>query len=149
MSGTAGINIFYANEITLFIRENKLTLRGILLTHGHYDHYSSDEVLVNNFETKIYCPLKEKNVILNHNFSKEIVGEIKIINENNYVFFEGKELIVYESNFIKRIIKKIKTSRHHFLYDAERDCVIEEMPNEERELWSGWVFLVNHLEYVI
>ena len=53
----------YANEITLFIRENKLTLRGILLTHGHYDHYSSDEVLVNNFETKIYCPLKEKNVI--------------------------------------------------------------------------------------
>ena len=84
----------YANEITLFIRENKLTLRGILLTHGHYDHYSSDEVLVNNFETKIYCPLKEKNVILNHNFSKEIVGELKIINENNYVFFEGKELIV-------------------------------------------------------
>ena len=43
--------------------------------------------------------LKEKNVILNHNFSKEIVGEIKIINENNYVFFEGKELIVGTSCF--------------------------------------------------
>ena len=54
-----------------------------------------------------------------------------------------------KSFLIRRIIKKIQTSRHHFLYDAERDCVIEEMPNEERELWSGWVFLVNHLEYVI
>ena len=50
---------------------------------------------------------------------------------------------------IKRIIKKIKTKRHHFLYDAERDCVIEEMPFGGTELWSGWVFLVNHLEYVI
>ena len=50
---------------------------------------------------------------------------------------------------IKRIIKKIKTKRHHFIYDAEQDCVIEEMPFGETELWSGWVFLVNHLEYVI
>ena len=49
---------------------------------------------------------------------------------------------------IRRIIKKIKTSRHRFLYDAERDFVIEERPNEERDLWTGWVFLVNHLEYV-
>lgn len=50
---------------------------------------------------------------------------------------------------IKRIIGRIKTSRHHFVYDAEHDFVIEERPNEERELWTGWVFLVNHLEYVI
>ncbi len=54
-----------------------------------------------------------------------------------------------KSFLIRRIIGKIKTSRHHFLYDAERDFVIEERPNEERELWTGWVFLVNHLEYVI
>jgi len=50
---------------------------------------------------------------------------------------------------IRRIIKKIKTSRHHFLYDPERDFVIEERPNEERNLWSGWIFLINHLEYVL
>ena len=54
-----------------------------------------------------------------------------------------------KSFLIRRIIGKIKTSRHHFLYDAEKDCVIEERPNEEMELWSAWVFLVNHLEYVI
>ena len=57
--------------------------------------------------------------------------------------------MLLKSYLIKRIIGKIKTSRHHFLYDAERDCVIEERPNEETELWDGWVFLVNHLEYVI
>ena len=54
-----------------------------------------------------------------------------------------------KSFLIRRIIGNIKTNRHHFLYDEEKDCVIEEWPNEEAELWSAWVFLVNHLEYVI
>jgi hypothetical protein len=54
-----------------------------------------------------------------------------------------------KSFLIRRIIKRIKTKRHHFLYDSERDYVIEERPYGEKELWTGWVFLVNHLEYVI
>ena len=50
---------------------------------------------------------------------------------------------------IERIIKRIKTKRHHFLYDPERDCVIEEVPFGETEVWTAWVFLVNHLRYVV
>jgi hypothetical protein len=67
----------------------------------------------------------------------------------SYLGKTGRLQIMIKAFLIRRIIKKIKTSRHHFLYDPERDCVIEEMPYGESELWSGWVFLVNHLEYVI
>jgi hypothetical protein len=57
--------------------------------------------------------------------------------------------MLLKSFLIKRIIERIKTKRHHFLYDEERDYVIEEVPFGETEIWPGWVFLVNHLEYVI
>jgi len=54
-----------------------------------------------------------------------------------------------KSFLIKRIIKKIENDRHKFFYDPLRDLIIEERPYGERDLWTGWVFLINHLGYVI
>ena len=40
-----------------YLIKNNLNLKAILLTHGHYDHFSGVERLINEFKVDIYCTL--------------------------------------------------------------------------------------------
>ena len=52
-----------AREVASYIRENGLTLLGVLLTHHHNDHIGGVKELVAEFPAPVYAPLKNKNQI--------------------------------------------------------------------------------------
>lgn len=46
-----------------FLLENKLLLKGILLTHHHNDHIGGAQTLKNDFKAPVWAPLKNKSQI--------------------------------------------------------------------------------------
>ena len=46
-----------------YIQKNNLHLKGVLLTHGHYDHIRGVELLVNTFNVPIYLGFNEVELI--------------------------------------------------------------------------------------
>ncbi len=49
--------------IISFIQKNNLTLKGVLLTHGHYDHIRGIELLINAFPCPVFIGFDEIDVI--------------------------------------------------------------------------------------
>ena len=46
-----------------YIQKNNLTLKGVLLTHGHYDHIRGVELLINSFNMPVYIGFDEVDLI--------------------------------------------------------------------------------------
>ena len=42
-----------------YINKNNLNIKGILLTHGHYDHFRGAKILINNFNCSLYIGFEE------------------------------------------------------------------------------------------
>ncbi len=59
----------YEQELLDVIAENNINIKGILLTHGHYDHMFGAEELKNKFNCKIYSGEKETLVTNDPNVS--------------------------------------------------------------------------------
>lgn len=51
-----------AGKIAEKIRERKLHLRGILLTHGHFDHILAADDVRREFGVKLFCSVEEKEL---------------------------------------------------------------------------------------
>lgn len=51
------------NGIINYILKNNLTLKGILLTHGHYDHLRGVDLLANQFNVPIYIGFDEVDLV--------------------------------------------------------------------------------------
>lgn len=45
------------------LRENNLTLKAVLLTHGHFDHVSAVQYLKNTFNVKVYAHEEEEEIL--------------------------------------------------------------------------------------
>lgn len=58
-----------AKTIADFLQNEELTLAGILLTHGHFDHILAAKELANNYKTKIYAGEDEKNLLEDSNMN--------------------------------------------------------------------------------
>lgn len=82
---------FSANEIDEYITKNKLKLLGVLLTHGHYDHFATVNFLLEKYNTCLYIYEKEKDVILQHNLN-DLFNVENFILPSNIKFFTGKTL---------------------------------------------------------
>ncbi len=52
-----------STSIMRYIDEEKLSLKGILLTHHHHDHIGGAQDLQNDLGAPVYAPLKNKNQI--------------------------------------------------------------------------------------
>jgi glyoxylase-like metal-dependent hydrolase (beta-lactamase superfamily II) len=63
---------FNDQEITDFVSKQHLTLRGILLTHGHYDHVGNTFNLAIKHNVRVYIHELEKNIIEHDNFAVEL-----------------------------------------------------------------------------
>lgn len=51
------------------IEKEQLTLKGVLLTHGHYDHISGINDLLEHFDATIYVHRKERDFLFDHNLN--------------------------------------------------------------------------------
>ena len=49
--------------IVSYIRKNHLSLKGVLLTHGHYDHIRGVDLLVNEFNVPVYIGFEEVGLV--------------------------------------------------------------------------------------
>ena len=52
-----------AEDIAQWIRQDGVTLKAILLTHGHFDHAGGAEKLAKHFDIKIYAEEHEKETL--------------------------------------------------------------------------------------
>lgn len=46
-----------------YLQKNNLTLKGVLLTHGHYDHIRGVELLINEYKCPVFIGFDEVNLI--------------------------------------------------------------------------------------
>ena len=60
---------WYSKELDKYIRDNGLSLKGIILTHGHYDHIAECEYLLNKYKTFAYVNSLEKEVFESYNMA--------------------------------------------------------------------------------
>ena len=66
----------YAQEIKDYVNKYELTIDGILLTHGHYDHIETINDLIKEFKAKVYCHQYDEVVVNKHNCI-ELITNIK------------------------------------------------------------------------
>ena len=52
-----------ADYIEDWIQQNKYTLKGILLTHGHFDHIGAVSELRKKYQVPVYCHESEKAIL--------------------------------------------------------------------------------------
>jgi len=76
----AGCNAADEKAITATINENNITIKAILLTHGHYDHITGAEKMRQVTGAKIYCHISEKQMLEDPelNLSCRTANKIKI-----------------------------------------------------------------------
>lgn len=72
-----------APEVTRYLRENNLSLLGILLTHHHNDHIGGVKDLVASFPAPVYAPLKNKTQIP---FAQHYVQEKDLVSLGDFSF---------------------------------------------------------------
>ncbi len=82
---------FAADEIDEYITKNNLKLLGVLLTHGHYDHFATANFLLEKYNTSLYVYEKERDVILQHNLN-DLFNVENFVLPSNIKFFSGKTL---------------------------------------------------------
>jgi hydroxyacylglutathione hydrolase len=51
---------YESQDVIDFINSNQLTVEGIYLTHGHYDHIGGANALKNIYHTTVYAPEKDE-----------------------------------------------------------------------------------------
>lgn len=96
-------------DVVAFINDNHLTLKGILLTHGHSDHIQGLEPLFKAFDVPLYistedeCMLKDPHLNCSDRFSRHDL----IIDRAVKTFTDGDVL-----NLLKSPIEVIATPFH-------------------------------------
>ena len=97
------------NDVVNFIKENHLKLKGILLTHGHFDHIQGLESLLKAFDVPLYvhkddeCMLTHPELNASNRFSRSNI----VINKKPVTFTDGDVL-----NLLKSPIEVIHTPFH-------------------------------------
>jgi glyoxylase-like metal-dependent hydrolase (beta-lactamase superfamily II) len=80
------------------IKEHKLDLKGIVLTHAHYDHIGNTFRLAKEFNIKVYLYRDEKPIIEHHHFAKELNMETNI-DYDLIQYYSGDSLAIDLFNF--------------------------------------------------
>jgi glyoxylase-like metal-dependent hydrolase (beta-lactamase superfamily II) len=83
------------NEIKIndHIAKHSLTLVGIILTHGHYDHIGNGFDLAKQHHVKIYAHREEKSIVETNHLASEL-GKKPNIDTSLIEYFSGKSLTI-------------------------------------------------------
>ena len=97
------------NDVIDFIKENHLFLKGVLLTHGHFDHIQGLPTLLKEFDVPVYihkddeCLLTSSHLNGSDRFSRQDI----ILNIKTVTFTDGEVI-----NLLKSLIEVIATPFH-------------------------------------
>lgn len=52
-----------ATEVEMFLKSRELTLGGIVITHGHYDHFAGAAQLVREYNVPVWAPIEDAEML--------------------------------------------------------------------------------------
>ena len=81
------------SEVISYIKENKLNLLAILVTHGHFDHILSINELLDNFDVPIYIGREDKEKLYDPSISLA-----RIFNGTEYVINKDAKIVELNDN---------------------------------------------------
>lgn len=94
------VDIGDIEPVFLFLDEKQLSVAGVFLTHGHYDHFYGLQSLIERFPNcKVYATAYTKRVIASEelNLSCKLEKPIKYEGNNVVEVHEGDEFVLFES----------------------------------------------------
>ena len=93
------IDIGDIEPVFQFLEERKLTVAGVFLTHGHFDHFYGLQSLVEHHpDCKIYTTAYTKQAIasVELNLSTKCEKPIRYEGDNVFVVQEGDEIVLFK-----------------------------------------------------
>lgn len=87
------------NKINNYLKENNLSLKAILLTHGHFDHFGSAEALATEYNVNVYISIKDKELLVDPSKNGSDKYSRRLITLDKNVEFITKEGLLEISNF--------------------------------------------------
>jgi glyoxylase-like metal-dependent hydrolase (beta-lactamase superfamily II) len=111
------------DSIYRYINKNKLFLKGVLLTHGHFDHMRGVDVLIDNFKCNLYVGFMEEDK-LNDTYlnCSDFCNESLTVKSKAKVVCDGEILHVLE-NEILCISTPFHTNGSMSYYLPKEKCV--------------------------
>ena len=94
--------------IVNYIKKNQLTLKGVLLTHGHFDHIRGVDRLINEFNCPLFVGFYDVEMIKKPNLNcSGMLGEDYSVKATPQTVSDGEIL-----NLLKEDIKVFETPGH-------------------------------------
>ena len=94
--------------IVKYIKKNELTLKGVLLTHGHFDHFRGVDRLIDEFHCPLYIGFYDADMIKTPELNCSVmVGENFSVKSKAETVSEGEVL-----HLLKEDLKVIETPGH-------------------------------------
>ena len=94
--------------IVKYIKKNELTLKAVLLTHGHFDHFRGVDRLINEFNCPLYIGFYDADMIKTPELNCSImVGESFSVKSKAETVSEGEVL-----HLLKEDLKVVETPGH-------------------------------------
>lgn len=93
------VDIGDIDPIMVFLKEKRLTVEGVFLTHGHFDHFYGLQLLVEYFPNcKVYATAYTKRAIASEdlNLSYKLDNPIRYEKNNVYEVKEGDEFTLFD-----------------------------------------------------
>ena len=91
-----------------FIKKNNLALRGVLLTHGHFDHFRGVDRLIDEFKCPLYIGFYDADLLKEPDLNCSLmVGGNFIVKSNPIALSDGEVL-----NLLLEDIKVLETPGH-------------------------------------
>jgi len=95
-----------SNNLGDFIEKNKYKLKGIILTHTHFDHIRGVDILANRYKCKVYVGEDDEIGLLDTNYNESRSVNI-VVKTNSYPIADKEELC-----FLKEKCEVIYTPFH-------------------------------------
>lgn len=93
------------NDIKEYIIQNNLVIKGVLLTHGHFDHVFALNQFLEDFDVDVYIHELERDFLFdpNLNLSSSTYSKFVLNKKSNVKTYQDKDIFKLKYNDIKVI----------------------------------------------
>ena len=96
------------DKLINYIEKNELNVKGILLTHGHFDHMRGVDRLIKRFNCPFYIHFNDEKLLVDETLNCSYFENTPIIVKSKAITLSGDE----EFNVLKDTLKVIHTPFH-------------------------------------